>query len=330
MDFAALSRLSSAHAEARILHAAVGLGVFDVLESGKRDAAAVAAALDADGRATELLLNALVAMGLLEKENSLYALAPVSREYLLRGSPKSFRDMVRFESSLWDCWARLEDSIRSGRPARPADMYQGRPEETELFIRAMHALVVARGDAEILAGMLDLTGVSAMLDVGSGPGTYPIALCRRHPGLRATLFDLPATLEITRRFVAAAGLEGRITLVAGDYRADPIPGTYELVFLSNIIHAESSEENERLAAKLCRSLAKNGRIVIKDHILQESRAYPAVGAIFSLLMLLTTAAGRCYSFNEVKEWLVRAGFQDIAEVALPAPLTSSLVIGHKR
>jgi hypothetical protein len=134
---------------------------------------------------------------------------------------------------------------------------------------------------------------------------------------------------MTERFVRASGVSDRIKSIAGDYRSDPIPGKYQIVFLSNIIHGESSEQNERLMARLYACLDHGGKIVVKDHILDDSLAHPSAGALFSLLMLLSTEAGRCYSFNEVKGWLATAGFTRVREVPLPSPLTSSLVIGEK-
>ncbi len=329
MDFPDLARLAGGHAEARILQSAVSLGIFDALENRFLDAPAIASSLRIDPRATELLLNALVAIGLLEKKERLFSLNPIASTYLVRSSPKYFGGMVLFESSLWDCWANLEKAIRFGKPVRTPNMYQEDPEETERFIYAMHSLVAARGDAEILAEKLDLTGVTDLLDIGSGPATYPIHFCRKYPRLRVTILDLPGTIEITKRFVRDSGLEDRIRLIAGDYRAHAIPGRYQAVFLSNIIHAESDEENFALMAKIYPCLEKGGRIVIKDHILDDPLTHPHVGAIFSLLMLLTTQHGRCYSFNEVKRWLEAASFKRVFEVPLPHPLISSLVIGVK-
>src|SRR5262249_18758576 len=237
--------------------------------------------------------------------------------------------MIAFDASLWDAWGRLAESVRTGKPARAPDMYQNKPEDTERFIGAMDSLVRARGDAEILLEHLDLSGVRTMLDVGSGPATYPIEFCRRYPALKATIVDLPATLKITEKFVVDAGMRDRITLIAGDYRTDKITGAYELVFLSNIIHGEGDDENSRLMSKLYGCLAPGGRIVIKDHILDESRTQPVAGAVFALMMLLTTERGKCYSYAEVKRWLDNAGFKGIHEAPLPPPLTSSLVIGTK-
>ncbi len=100
-------------------------------------------------------------------------------------------------------------------------------------------------------------------------------------------------------------------------------------FFSNIIHAEGEHDNESLVRKLAAALKPGRRLVIKDHILDESHALPAEGAIFSLLMLLTTASGRCYSFGEISRWMEGASLRHVQQIALPPPLTSSLVIAGK-
>jgi len=329
MNFSELTSLASGHVEARIVQAAVELGLFDCLADQSLDAAQVAGALRTDLRATELLLNSLTALSLLQKTGEQFSLSAASKIYLAGNSPNSLCGMIRFDASLWNCWERLADAVRSGKPARSANMYQDDPGETETFIQAMDSLVKARGDAEALVNTLDWNEVTELLDIGSGPATYPIHLCRRFPKLRATIFDLPATLRITERYVREAGLESRIKLVSGDYRRDAIPGSYEVIFLSNIIHGEGYDENQRLMTKLAANLNPGGRIIIKDHILDEIRADPPVGAIFSLLMLLTTQSGRCYSFNEVKSWLENAGLHSVRQIDLPPPLTSSLIIAEK-
>jgi SAM-dependent methyltransferase len=215
------------------------------------------------------------------------------------------------------------------QPARRADMYQEDPNETEIFIDAMDCLVKARGDSVAVAKALDWQNVGELLDIGSGPATYPIEICKRFSNIRATILDLPGTLKITERYVRDAGMTQRIQLIAGDYRQDPLGGQYDVIFLSNIIHGEDDGQNETLVAKLSRHLKPSGRMVIKDHILDETRANPPVGAIFSLLMLLTTSGGRCYSFGEVKSWMEVAGLSRVEQIDLPPPLTSSLVIGAR-
>ena len=329
MDYSLLASLAGGYLEARTIQVAVSLGVFDALNEKSLSALSLASSIGTDHRATELFLNALVSLGLLEKRDSLFSLTEVSSVYLVHVSPKYFGDMILFDSMLWNCWGDLEKAIQSGKPVHSPNMYQDDPRETARFIHAMHSLVRARGDAQILTETIDLSGVRELLDLGSGPGTYAIHLCDRYPGLRATLFDLPETMKITEKFVKDSGLEDRIRLVPGDYRVDPIRGRYQLILLSNIIHAESAKENSRLMTKLNSCLDRGGRIVIKDHILDDSLTRPPAGALFALLMLLTTEQGRCYSFTELRQWLERAGFEQVHQIPLPAPFTSSLVIGEK-
>jgi O-methyltransferase domain/Dimerisation domain len=329
MNFPRLMGLATGHVEARIVQTAVELAVFDALEDGALTSEAVAHRLELEPKAGELLLNALAALDLLHKQGELFSLAEAARKYLLKSSPFDIGGMIRFESSVWHCWEKLPQAIRSGRPVRPANMYQDDPRETEIFINAMDSLVNARGDAEVVAGALGWDGIRELLDVGSGPASYPICLCRKYPELQATIFDLPGTLALTQKYVRKAAMMERIRLIAGDYRKDPIPGSYDIVFLSNIIHGEGERENLSLIDKLVANLNPGGRLVVKDHILDDSRTHPPVGAIFSLLMLLTTAAGRCYSFNEIKLWMERAGLANVEQINLPPPLTSSLVIGTR-
>lgn len=329
MDFSELVRLANGHVEARIIQASVELALFDCLADRSLDAKQVAASLRTELRATELLLNSLTALSLLQKTGEQFSLSPAAKTYLVRSAPNSLCGMIRFDASLWNCWEKLADAVRSGKPTRPANMYQEDPGETEIFIQAMDSLVKARGDAQLLADALDWETITDLLDIGSGPATYPIHLCRKFPNMRATIFDLPGTLKISERYVKKAQLESRIQLIDGDYRRDSIPGKYDAIFLSNIIHGEGSEENQRLVSKLAANLRAGGRLIVKDHILDDTRAHPPVGAIFSVLMLLTTSSGRCYSFAEVKAWLEQAGLRGVREIDLPPPLTSSLIIAEK-
>ena len=329
MDFTELMRLAGGHLEARLIQAAVELAIFDGLENSAGTAEAVANRLKLEPKATELLLNALASLELLHKRADYFSLTEATAKYLLKSSPQYVGAMITFESALWSCWEKLSEAIRSGQPVRPPNMYQDQAAETEIFINAMDSLVKARGDATVTANAIDWSGIAELLDVGSGPATYPIALCQRFPKLRATIFDLPGTLAISERYVREAGMAERIRLIAGDYRKAPIPGSYDVIFLSNIIHGESFESNRSLILKLVSNLKPGGQIVVKDHILDDSRTTPPVGAIFSLLMLLTTESGRCYSFSEIKSWMEQAGLSRVQQINLPPPLTSSLVIGTR-
>lgn len=323
--------MASGHAEARAIQTALKLGLFEALAKGDADETALAQALGGEPRATALLANALVALGLLKKADGRFGLQGAARRYLVESSEEYLGGMILFDESLWDVWGRLDESIRSGNPARTPDMFQGTPEETYRFIKAMDSLVRARGDARYLAENLDLSGVDTILDVGGGPGTYVAAMLHRWPAMRAIICDLPATLAVARRILAERepDVMDRIELVEADYSRDELPGPCDAIFMSNIIHSDPPETNALLMNKCFRALAPRSHVFIKDHIMNAELTEPRAGAVFALYLLLTTR-GRDYSFDEVRGWLVKAGFSDVREQRLPAPqFSSSLVVAEK-
>jgi len=331
MDFSELANLAGGHADARAIQAALKLGLFEALAEHAHDASEIAATIRCNPRATGLVANAMVALGLLDKRGGAFSLTSASRRFLLTASPEYLGGMILFDEAIFPLWSRLEDSIRLGRPARTPDMFQSRPEETALFIRAMDSLVRARGDAVWAADNLELSGISAIADVGGGPGTYLVEFMRRYPRLKGAILDLPATLAVAREILAQRdpAIATRIELVEYDYHRQELPAGFDAVFLSNIIHSEDEPANRAMLQRCYRGLASGGIVMIKDHIMDAGLIEPAAGALFSLYLLLTTA-GRDYSVDEVVRWLRDAGFAGIRCQALPSPpFSSSVVTGRK-
>jgi SAM-dependent methyltransferase len=331
MSFDRIAGMAGGHAEARAIQVALKLGMFEALSDGPRDAAELAARLRCNPRATMLLANALVALDLLTKQDSRYGLTGASRQYLVESSPEYLGGMILFDAGLWDAWGRLEDSIRSGNPARTPDMFQNTPQETARFIKAMDSLVRARGDARWTAERLDLSFAKTIVDLGGGPGTYLVEFLRRWSKTRGAIYDLPATLKVARQLLSEREPWAlpRIDLREVDYNTSELPGPVDVIFMSNIIHSENESTNAALISKCFRALSPHGMVVIKDHIMDADLIAPPAGAVFALYLLLTTR-GRDYSFEEITDWLTAAGFRDIHREDLPAPpFTSSIVTARR-
>jgi len=182
-------------------------------------------------------------------------------------------------------------------------------EDTEKFICAMHA--IGSKMAQVIADSVDLSGFKRMLDVGGASGTYTVAFLKRVPQMTATVFDLPQVMDMARTRLTEAGMIERVTLVGGDYKTDPLPKGHDLALLSAVIHSNGREENRRLYGKVHEALEPGGMILIRDHFLDDSRTQPPDGAVFAVNMLVATRSGTSYTFNEVRDDLRLAGFQDI-------------------
>lgn len=266
----------------------------------------VARRLKVDGRATEILLDALAGLGLIKKSRAgTYRNTPTATRYLVRGSREYQGDILRHAATMWENWSALDDVLRTGKPAR-------RARDLESFILGMHNLSIARTDPLLQA--IGLRGVKTVLDLGGGPGTNAMAFARE--GIKTTLFDLPETIAIARRVVRREGVKG-LRFKAGDFLKEDIGSNYDLILVSQIIHMFSGTKNVRLLRKCRRALRPKGRVVVQDFLIDESRTAPPASALFSVNMLVATDGGRCYAASEIREWLLKAGFKSIRAKKLP-------------
>ncbi len=296
----ALLKLARAFQESRVLLTGAELNLFTLLSKEALSADALAARLGADPRALTIELDALTAMALLVKADGTYRTAPDASS-LSEEASDSIHPMLLHAAKLWDRWTNLTRRI-GGTPLseRPS------AEVTRAFICAMQ--VVSAPQAARMAAAVGIGSARRLLDVGAGPGTYTAAFLREGPKLEATLFDLPPVIEIAREQLSKAGLLGRVTLVGGDFERDELPAGHDLAWLSAIIHQNGAAGNDALFGRIYRALAPGGRLVIRDHVMEPDRTRPRAGALFAVNMLVGTAHGGTYTFEEIRAGLERAGF----------------------
>ena len=307
----------------RVLLTAIELDVFTVVGQGAR-ADEVAVKLGTDRRATEMLLDALVALEVLGKQDGNYGNTPLSARYLVARARDDARAALMHSAHLWPRWSTLTDCVRQGTSVAHREMVERGDEWTTSFIAAMHRNASARAPAVVRATGLD--GARRMLDVGGGSGAYSIAFARASQDLRVEVFDLPTVLPIAQRHIEEAGLSNRITTRAGDLRTDHLGSGYDLILLSAICHMLGPEPNVKLLGRCFAALSPGGRVVIQDFILAPDRTSPRSGALFALNMLVGTPEGSCYTREEYGSWLRQVGFEDVRHVTMPGP--TGLMIGR--
>ncbi|MEW5983223.1 MAG: methyltransferase [Acidobacteriota bacterium] len=294
----------------RVLLTAVELDVFTAIGEGSTTSDEVALAIGARPRSTDRLLNALCALGFLTKAAGRFTNTKEARRFLVRGSP-GFMAGLGHTASMWKAWSGMTEAVRTDRPALRQTVNERGDQWLEPFIAAMHYR--AEQQADRLVRAFDLTRVERVLDVGGGSGSFAMAFCRRRPGLSAVVFDLPNVVPLTRRYVAEAGLSDRVTAVVGDYlEVENLPGGFDLIFLSAVIHSNGPAENEALIAKCAWALNPGGRVAVVDFIMDDDRLSPPVGAMFALNMLVATDEGDTYTESEVRGWMESAGLSGIS------------------
>ena len=298
--------LMQGYQPACVLGAAAELNIFSSLKAGPATAESIAQQRHCDERAMSVLLDALAAIGLLDKDNSHYRLAGGTTEILTSDDGLNILGALRHHANCLRRWAQLARVVQSGLPAEREPSIAGESADLAAFISAMHEF-----SEPMASGLLEEIRhiqFRRVLDVGGASGTWTIALLRDHPDATAIIFDLPEVLPMAAQRIAAAGLGDRVNFAAGDFEVDELPTGADLAWVSAIIHMNSREENRTLFAKAFRALPAGGRILIRDIIVDESRTCPASGAMFAVNMLVATPGGGTFPFSELAADLQAAGF----------------------
>ncbi len=305
---------------AAIVLNALRTGIFEALGAQWRTADEIAAELELNTRATEVVLLALVAAEVLLVDGDRFLLEPGARPILLQESAASQYHIYGHNLHMMRGWAHLEDVLRTGEPLPR----KGRSEQQlRDFILGMEN--VSRISSREAADKLDLSSGGRLLDLGGGPGTAALTFAAANPDLHCVVFDKPGPVEIAREQIAVAGLADRVTVMAGDFMTDDYGTGFDVVYIANIIHMLGPVQTLKLFAKSRAALAPGGRVMVKDFYLADCRTKPASVAQFSVNMLVHTAAGKTYQRTEALALLAEAGFGNFSTVEIGT--MSSILIG---
>jgi len=292
---------------ARAIVTATKLDVFEALADGPATARTLAATLRLNAGALEKLLNLLVSAGYLGHGSNGYALSPLSRKWLLADSPQSLRDSMLLRLLEWQAIDTTEDFVRTGNPLDVHDIIQG--DQWNTYQRGMHAL--ARLSAREVVRRVKLpAGATSMLDIGGGHGAYSVAFCREHPGLRATILDLPQAVAAAAPILAGERMGGRVVHRPGDALTDDFgEAEWDLVFVAQLIHHFDAETNAAIIRHAAEALKPGGRIAILD-VLRPARPSRKgqAGALLDLYFAVTSDSGT-WAAEEIAGWFRAAGLK---------------------
>lgn len=277
------------------------------------DAPTLADQVDAHPDGIAMLCDFLAAQGYLTTVDEAYELAGMTEKWLLAGSETNMGPWFTFWRELvFPFWDReLETAVRTGEPSQSIyEWFDEEPSRWEIAQEGFRATASLLLD-DVTDAVTVPDGTDRLLDLGGGHGLYAMELCRRHPDLSATVFDLPGAIDALRGDVPET-LAGRIDTREGDYRTDDLGEDYGLALLFNVIHAHEPDENVALFERVAEALAPGGRIAVLDQWEGSGRTpVSRAGLRFVGLTYLTTLGADVYAYDEVESWLREAGFSDV-------------------
>lgn len=317
----------------KTLLSAVELGVFSELAGGGLTLEELSARLRLHPRSARDFLDALVALGMLERSDGVYANTAETGLFLDKAKPSYVGGILEMANlRLYRFWNGLTEGLRTGEPQNEAkgggeDLFgviYSDPVVLESFLRGMTG--VSLPAAHAMAALFPWSEAKSFVDVGCAQGGATVTIAQAHPHLQAIGFDLPAVQPVFEAYVREKGLEGRVRFEAGDFFAGGLP-TADVIIMGHILHDWNLEEKRMLLAKAHAALPAGGRLIVYDAIIDDERRANAFGLLMSLNMLIETRGGFDYTGADCVGWMKDAGFSDARVQHLVGP--DSMVIGTK-
>jgi O-methyltransferase domain/Dimerisation domain len=299
----------------KVLFGAIEFGVFTELAKQPLDGQALTERLGLHPRSARDFLDALVALGMLERRGELYSNTTEADFYLDRAKPTyigNFFEMWNVRA--YPFWGSLADGLKTGKPQNEIkggeDLFSAlylNPERLRLFLRSMtgHSLPSAMA----IAQKFPWQKYKTFADVGTAEGCLPVQVALANPHLVGEGLDLPMVRPFFEEYVASFGLQDRIRFRNGDFFKDPLPSADVLV-MGMILHDWNLADKRALLKKAYDALPRAGSLIVYEHLIDDERRKNVAGLLMSLMMLIETQDGFDYTGADCCGWMREAGFTE--------------------
>jgi hypothetical protein len=317
----------------KTLLSAIEVGVFTDLAKAPRDASTLASRLGLHSRGALDFFDALVALGMLERNQGVYSNTPETDLFLDRAKPTYIGGILEMANArLYAFWGSLTEGLRTGRPqnetkhgsANPFDELYRDPQGLRGFLAAMTGISMPA--ARAIAEKFPWARYATFCDVGAAQGGLPVQVALAHEHLTGIGYDLPPVQPVFEEYVASFGLGARLRFQAGSFFTDSLPSTDVLV-MGHILHDWNLEEKRMLLSKAHAALPKGGALIVYEALIDDERRSNAFGLLMSLNMLIETPGGFDYCGADCRGWMRDAGFRESRVEHLAGP--DSMVVGIK-
>lgn len=315
----------------KALLSAVELGLFTGLASRPADLEMLQARHHLHPRGARDFLDALVALGFLQREAGVYSNTVETDLFLDRTKPTYVGGLLEMANGrLYRFWGGLTEALRTGEKQNEAkhgaeDFFvplYADPERLKGFLQAMSGL--SHGANARIAHAALWSRYRSFVDLGAAQGDLAVQIATANPHVSGIGFDVPPVAPVFTQFVAEHGLENRVRFVPGDFFADPLPRG-DVVLMGHILHDWSLDQRRLLISKAYDALPAGGALIVYESIIDDERRRNVFGLLMSLNMLIETAAGSDYTAADCSAWMRDAGFRETQVEHLVGP--DSMVVG---
>jgi SAM-dependent methyltransferase len=310
-------QLASGFMAAKHLFVANEIGLFDKLAPGPATLEQLAECTGIARPRVRILADALVALGLIERQGNQYQNGPVAAAFLSGAGPADLRPVLRFWNHLsYPMWTKLEEAVRTGQ-GQGTMALSG--EQQRIFSEGVEAIQAV--PAMALPTTYDFRCHRRVLDLGGSTGSWLLALLRHYPGLEGTLLDLPNAAAVARQRLTGDPAAQRAQVVAGDFFKDPLPSGHDVVLMANVIHLFSATHNLELLRRTRVHVPDGARLLLADFWTDATHTQPPFAALMAGEFFVITGEGDVYSEEEARDWLQESGWRAVERTPLAGPIS---------
>ena len=306
--FEVLSQIFRGHILSQIISTSMKLGIFSLLEKPKK-VMELAEEISAELTITEKLLEVLVSLDLLLKQDGRYMNTELTHSFLLEDSVYYQGDLIGLILESYPIWYQLETAMKKGNLDKTEKTYMENTFDKRFMMASAQSAIrgALQSTVNVIVELPEFKSARRLLDLGGGHGLYSIAFARENPFLDAVVFDLPLVTEICKEHIREYGMEGRISVMAGDYLKDDFGTGYDIVFISHSIFYKPKEALDLPLEKIFHAL-KEGGIIIVRHWTRANDKNPLVISLWDLRQTLLGSSNRLYFTDEYLNLLKNRGF----------------------
>jgi len=319
-----IMQLATSFMATRYLIAAVEVGMFEALGEVALGLDALAARIAVPRRTARICADAMVALGLLQRDGPLYRNSAAAGAFLSGRGARDLRPFLRSMDRTYPAWAEFTDAIRAGRA--PGFITRLDPEAQRVYSAGVES--VSAGSARALADSYDFGRHRQLLDLGGGTGSFLVPILERHPAIECGLFELPQVVPLARDYLNAHESDGRVRFYEGDLLQDQLPTGYDAFLLANVVHIFTPEHNRDLLERVHASALPGARLLLVDFWTDPTHTQPVFAAIMAGQFLISGGEGDVYSEDEIRDMLAATGWAMSERRPLTGP--ASLVVAVRQ
>lgn len=318
----------------KTLLSAVEMGVFTELASGPEEFGRLSGRLGLHPRAARDFLDALVALGMLQRSGETYSNTQDADIFLDRHKPSYVGGILEMANArLYGYWGNLTEALRTGQPQNEAKDGSGEspfvalyadPARLKGFLAAMSG--ISRGANMAIAKKAPWAKYKTYADVGTAQGDLAVQIALANPHLKGIGFDLSEVAPVFEEYAAANGVAERVSFQPGDFFTVELPKV-DVITMGHILHDWDLKDKKMLMKKAYDALNPGGALVVYDAMIDDDRSKNAFGLLMSLNMLIETPGGFDYAGSDCIGWMNETGFRDAYVEHLAGP--DSMAVGFK-